>query len=147
MAGAHQTELAALARAVSRPHFTDLEIETQIRLAEYDDIGRRINETPADLKLERTLAALEAIRDHSSIELRRASAWSKVGAAARRIAVGLVGFPKERANEDLKRFNAFERGRIWCEIDSLIADLKRIQKCMQGGDVPQADSCEWGGRK
>jgi hypothetical protein len=140
MAGAHQNELAALARAALRPQFTPLEIETQIRLAEADDITRRINDTPADVKLERTLSALEAIRDFSSIEHRRASSWAKVSARARRIAVALIGSPKERANEDLKRFNAFDRGRIWCEIDSLIADLQRIQKCMQGGDVMQAEN-------
>lgn len=133
------TELAALS-AVIGPRITQAEIETQRLIADMDRVAAQIDATPLDVRRERVAAVLAGIIPACDAEAVRAAYWSRTPLAARRVASMCAGFPKERANDALQKFNAFERTRIWTALDNLIDDLRQIQKCMNGGNVPAGEA-------
>ena len=134
-----RTEYVALARAAG-PQITPLEIETQRILADMDRTAAQIAATPPDVRLERSAAVLAGIVSPADAEAVRAHYWGKTRTAARRVAVMAGNLPKERADDALAKFNAFERGRIHIEIEKLIAELRQVQKCMNGGHVPGGEA-------
>ena len=68
----------------------------------------------------------------------RAAHWIRLPLAARRVAVMCANLPKERADDALDKFNAFERGQINLAVIRLMRDLEQVKKAMQGGEVPAA---------
>lgn len=85
----------------------------------------------ADAAIVQSLALLKTDR-----EAVRAAHWSGLSIAVRRIAVMSANLPKERADDALSKFNAFERGRINLCIERLKREMEIIAKCMQAGDIP-----------
>jgi hypothetical protein len=89
-------------------------------------------------------AANAAIQDAYNIlgfkdrEAVRAAHWIRLPLAARRVAVMCANLPKERADDALDKFNAFERGQINLAVIRLMRDLEQVKKAMQGGEVPAA---------
>lgn len=127
-------ELSALA-AVSGPQITRAEIETKALLADMDRVAAQIAATHPDVRMERCAAVLAGIVSPADAEAVRAAFWSRTRLSARRVAVMAGNLPKERADDALNKFDAFERGRIHVEIEKLINDLRQVQKCMNGGHV------------
>ena len=132
---ANRTELAALAQ-VAGPQLTAAEIETKKLIAEMERVEAQIAATPPDVRMERSAAVLSGILTPADAEAVRAFYWSKAKLSARRVAVMAGNMPKERADDALAKFNAFERGRVHVEIEKLISELRQIQRCMNGGNVP-----------
>lgn len=132
---AHRPELAALAQ-VAGVQLTPAEIETQKLIAEMARVNAEIAATPPDVRMERSAAVLAGIVTPADAEAVRSHYWSKAKLSARRVAVMAGNMPKERADDALAKFNAFERGRVHVEIEKLIAELRQIQRCMNGGHVP-----------
>ena len=132
-----RSELAALSQAGVQ--LTREEIQTKVLLDEIRKISEQIAATPPDVRMERSAAVLAGIVTPADAEAVRAHYWSKTRLAARRVAVMAGLMPKERADDPLKNFNAFERGRIHLEIEKLIGDLRQVQKCMNGGRVPSSN--------
>jgi hypothetical protein len=130
-------ELAALERAAD-PRLTRAELETKAFLAEMDIISEQINNTPRDVRMERSAAVLAQIVSVADAEAVRAAYWMRVPLPARMVAVMSARLPKERANDALMKFDALERGRIWRELEKLIGHLTVTQKCMNGGRMPGA---------
>lgn len=135
MAITSRHELSALAQ-VAGPQITKSELETKALLADMDKIAAQIAATPPDVRMERCAAVLAGLVTPADAEAVRAAYWTRSRQAARRVAVMAGNLPKERAEGALGTFNAFERGRIHIEIERLIADLRQVQKCMNGGHVP-----------
>lgn len=129
-------ELAAVA-AVAGPTLTKQELETRAFLAEMDVVSAQINATPREQRMERSAAVLAMINTPADVEAIRAAYWTRVPMAARMVAVMSARIPKERASDALCKFNALERGRIWCEVAKLRANLEVVQKCMNGGRMPE----------
>lgn len=128
-------ELVAVA-AVAGPQLTPLELETKAFLAEMDVISAQINATPREQRMERGAAVLATIATPADVEAVRAAYWMRLPMAARMVAVMSARMPKERASDALCKFDALERGRIWCEVAKLRANLEVVQKCMNGGRMP-----------
>ncbi len=82
--------------------------------------------------LEQSKAALMLCMRKSDIEAVRAHYWTSARLAARRVAVLSANIPKERADDPLTKFSAFERDRINASIKALIDDLQKIQRGMCG---------------
>ena len=74
----------------------------------------------------------------ADVEAVRAAFWIGAPLAARMVAMLAAKMPKARASEPLKNLDAFERGTAYLAVESLIADLTVLQKCLQGGVIPQA---------
>jgi hypothetical protein len=127
-------ELSSLAKAAG-PQLTRAELDTHKILREMTSIVRQIADTPASVRMERTRKALQAIGGVSAIEPRRAAIWSRARLPLRRIACMSANIDKERANDALAKFNAFERTRIWTALDDLIDGLIEIQKCMSSSTI------------
>lgn len=130
-------ELAAVA-AVAGPQLTKAELETKAFLAEMDIVCAQINATPREQRMERAAAVLATIATPADVEAVRAAYWMRLPMAARMVAVMSARMPKERASDALCKFDALERGRIWCEVAKLRANLEVVQKCMNGGRMPGA---------
>ena len=128
-------ELAAVA-AVAGPQLTARELETQAFLREMDVVSAQINATPREVRMERAAAVLATIATPADVEAVRAAYWMRLPLAARMVAVMSARMPKERASDALCKFDALERGRIWCEVAKLRAQLEVAQKCMNGGRMP-----------
>ncbi len=128
-------ELSAIA-AVAGPQLTKAEIETKAFLAEMDVISAAINATPQDVRMERCAAVLAGIVKPADAEAVRAAYWMRLPLAARMVAVMSARLKKERANDALRTFNAFERGIMWVAIEKLQAQLAMAQKCCNGGAMP-----------
>jgi len=133
------TELAALA-AVSGPQLTRAEIETQKLLADMEAAAKAVHAVPLEVRRERSAAVLAGIVSLADAEAVRASYWTRTPLPARRVACMSAGYSKDRANDALTKFNAFERTRIWTALANLIAELEQVQKCMNGGNVPAAEA-------
>ncbi|MES2367184.1 MAG: hypothetical protein V4563_15005 [Pseudomonadota bacterium] len=127
-------ELSMLA-AVSGPQQTRAEAETEKLLQEWKEVNAQVAAVPQDVRMERCAAVLSGMVSAADAEAVRAAYWNRTRLAARRVAVMAGGLPKERADDALAKFDALERGRIHLEIEKLIADLRQIQKCMNGGHV------------
>lgn len=125
-------ELAAVA-AVAGPQLTAAELETKRFLAEMDEVCAQINATPREVRMERAAAVLATIATPADVEAVRAAYWMRLPLAARMVAVMSARMPKERASDALCKFDALERGRIWCEVAKLRAHMEVVQKCMNGG--------------
>ncbi len=130
-------ELAALA-AVNGPVRTPQEIETARYLADFTEACRQVNDTPMEVRQERIDAVRNLLVRPADAEAVRAAFWLRAPMAARMVAVMSAKLPKERATDALMKFDAFERGTIWVELQKLIGDLTLVQKCMNGGDMPKA---------
>ena len=134
-------ELQALS-SVHGPQMTQLEIDTKILLDERREHFRQMQETKAEVKKQRIENLLKQISQVASIESSRAAMWNRATVAQRRIACMCANIPKERANDSLTKFNAFERTRIWTALDELVDGLVNIKKCMTGGVVPQQNALQ-----
>lgn len=130
-------ELVAVAQ-VAGPQLTAAELETKKFLAEMDAISEQINNTPREVRMERSAAVLAMIVTPADAEAVRAAYWLRVPLAARMVAVMSAKMPKERASAALYTFDALERGRIWVELEKLMGNLAVAQKCMNGGRMPGA---------
>lgn len=128
-------ELAAVA-AVAGPQLTSAELETQKYLAEFAVVCAQVEATPRELRMERAAAVLATIATPADVEAVRAAYWMRLPLAARMVAVMSARMPKERASDALCKFDALQRGRIWCEVAKLRAQLEIAQKCMNGGRMP-----------
>lgn len=133
------SELSALA-AVSGPQLTRAEIETKKLLADMEAASKAVDAVPLEMRRERVAAVLAGIVSLADAEAVRAAYWTRTPLPARRVACMAAGYSKDRANDALTKFNAFERTRIWTALDNLIGDLQQIQKCMNGGAVPAAEA-------
>ena len=129
-------ELVAVA-AVAGPQLTKQELETKAFLAEMDAVCAQINATPREVRMERSAEVLAMIATPADVEAVRAAYWMRLPMAARMVAVMSARMPKERASDALCKFDALERGRIWCEVAKLRANLEVVQKCMNGGRMPE----------
>lgn len=130
-------EMAAVA-AVAGPQLTAVELETKRFLAEMDVVCAQINATPREVRMERAAAVLATIATPADVEAVRAAYWTRLPLPTRMVAVMSARMPKERASDALNKFDALERGRIWCEVAKLRANLEMVQKCMNGGRMPGA---------
>lgn len=128
-------EMRAVA-AVAGPQLTALELETKAFLAEMDVVSAQINATPREQRMERAAAVLATIATPADVEAVRAAYWMRLPLAARMVAVMSARMPKERASDAMCKFDALERGRIWCEVAKLHGQLEVVQKCMNGGRMP-----------
>lgn len=132
---AERIELAALAAAAG-PRRSQQEIETYAYLAEFTAICAQIDATSTEVRMERVQAVRDALVRPSDAEAVRAAFWLKAPLAARMVAVMSAKLPKERANDALATFDAFERGRVWIALNKLLGELALVQKCMNGGRMP-----------
>jgi hypothetical protein len=130
-----RTELRALA-AVAGPTLTPAEMETRKLLDDMDAVARHIDSIPREQRMERSAAVLAQIVKPADAEAVRAAYWLRLPLAVRMVAVMSARLPKERANDALNKFDAFERGIMWRSLERLIADLHVTQKCMNGGAMP-----------
>ncbi len=135
MQSPNMIELQALS-LVQGPRLTQLEIDTQILLDERSAALRKVNETKEAVKRQRIEHCLQQIDRVASIESLRAATWNRATVAQRRIACMCANLPKERADDALTKFDAFERTKIWTALDDLVDGLVNIKKCMTGGIVP-----------
>jgi hypothetical protein len=133
---AERIELAALA-AVAGPQRTQQELETSVYLADFAAACRAVDDTPLDVRQERIQAVKELLVTPSDAEAVRAAYWMRAPLPARMVAVMSAKLPKERANDALMKFDAFERGTIWNALQKLVGELGIIQKCMNGGAMPK----------
>jgi hypothetical protein len=129
-------ELSALARAAG-PQLNSAEIETARYLAEFEEACRQADATPREVKMERIQAVRDLLVRPADAEAVRAAYWLRAPLPARMVAVMAARLPKERGNDALMKFDAFERGTIWNALQALVADLSTIQKCMNGGEMPK----------
>jgi hypothetical protein len=132
---AERIELAALAAATA-PR-SGLEISTYAYLAEFTAACEEVARVPEDVRQERIQALRSIVARPSDVEAMRAAVWLNAPAGARMVAVIAAGLHKDRAADGLSKFDAFERGRVWVQLQKLVADLGQIQKCMQGGRMPE----------
>lgn len=132
---AERIELAALA-AVAGPQRTAQEIETAAYLADFAAACKQVEETPLEVRQERCQAVLKLLVRPADAEAVRAAYWMRAPLPARMVAVMAARLPRERANDALNTFDAFERGLIWCALDKLVGELGLVQKCMNGGRMP-----------
>lgn len=128
-------ELAALTRAAD-PRLNAAELETRAFLAEMDAVCEQINNTPREVRMERSAAVLAMIVSAADAEAVRAAYWMRAPLAARMVAVMSARMPKERAHDALNKFDALERGLVWIELQKLVGHLTVVQKCMAGGRMP-----------
>jgi len=133
---AERIELAALA-AVAGPQRTQQELQTSVYLAEFAAACRAVDDTPLDVRQERIQAVKDLLVTPSDAEAVRAAYWLRAPLPARMVAVMSAKLPKERANDALMKFDAFERGTIWNALKKLVGELGIIQKCMNGGQMPK----------
>lgn len=134
---AERIELAALGAAVPAAR-SRMEIETYTFLADFTEACRQVAETPAEVRMERVQAVRDALVRPSDAEALRAAFWLRAPLAARMVAVMSAKLDKDRANDALSTFDAFERGRVWIALNKLLAELGMVQKCMNGGRMPNA---------
>ena len=132
-------ELAALA-AVAGVQHTAQEIATAAYLAEFAAACRQVAETPQDVRMERVQAVRDLIIRPADAEAVRAAFWMRSPLGARMVAVMLVRLPRERANDALHTFDAFQRGTMFNAIEKLVGELRLIQRCMNGGRMPGAEA-------
>lgn len=130
---AERLELAALAAAAG-PQRTPQEIETSAYLAEFDAICKRIDATPLEVREERVQAVRNLTVRPADAEAVRAAFWMRAPLSARMVAVMSARLPKQRAEDALSTFNAFDRGAVWVALNRLMGELEMIQKCMNGGN-------------
>lgn len=117
------------------PRITQAELDTRIHLQQMTEVTRQVNATPFAERLRRSRAAMDMVEQAQNIEAVRAGIWAKMPLSARRVACLCANMPKERAMDELNKFNAFERTRIWTAIDNLVDDLEKIKRCMNGGVI------------
>jgi hypothetical protein len=134
-------ELLALSSAQC-PRETYLEAQTKIVLAERREFSRRIADTKMEIKKARIDACLRQIDAKQSLASLQAAVWNRATLAQRRIACMCANIDKDRANDSLTKFDAFERTKMWTALDDLIDGLVNIQKCMTGGKVPQSNAVQ-----
>jgi hypothetical protein len=132
---AERIELAALAAAAVER--TPQEIQTSAYLAEFAAVCEQVVRVPEEVRQERIQALRAIVARPSDIEAVRASFWLNAPMAARMVAVMSAKLPKDRAKDSLNKFDAFERGLVWIALERLMADLAQVQKCMQGGRMPE----------
>jgi hypothetical protein len=132
---AEHIELAALAAAVPAAR-SRMEVETYVFLAEYTEACRTVAETPMETRMERVQAVRDALVRPSDAEALRAAFWLRAPLAARMVAVMSAKLHKDRANDALSTFDAFERGLVWIALNKLLGELAMVQKCMNGGRMP-----------
>jgi hypothetical protein len=132
---AERIELAALA-AVAGPQPTTQEINTYAYLADFTAVCEQVARVPEETRQERIMALRAIVARPADVEAMRAAFWLRAPRGARMVAVISAGLPKERAEDALKTFNAFDRGLIWIALEKLLADLTQVQKCMHGGEMP-----------
>lgn len=128
-------ELAALARAVGVQR-TPQEIETLKLLQSMTVNGAQIDATPADVKAERCAEALAAVKLRTDAEAVRAAMWAGMPLRVRRMVCAIGGMQKGRADDELRKFDALERGTIYAAMDTVIRDLEKAKRCMVGGEMP-----------
>lgn len=128
-------ERAALA-AVAGVQHTAQEIETAAYLAEFVAACRQVAETPQDVRMERVQAVRDLIIRPADAEAVRAAFWMRTPLAARMVAVMSIRLPRQRAEDALHTFDAFQRGQMWCAIEKLTGELSLVQRCMNGGRMP-----------
>jgi hypothetical protein len=131
-----RTELAALAASAGVQH-TAQEIETSAYLATFVAACKAVAETPLDVRQERCQAVLKMVVKPADAEAVRAAFWLRAPLSARMVAVMSARLHKDRASDALNTFDAMERGLIWCALEKLVSELGVVQKCMQGGRMPQ----------
>jgi len=131
-----RVELAALARAAG-PQLNNQEAETYAYLATFAEACRQVAETPQDVRMERVQAVRDLIVKPADAEAMRAAFWLRAPLSARMVAVMSARLPRERANDALNTFDAMERGLMWCALDKLMGELSLIQRCMNGGRMPE----------
>jgi hypothetical protein len=132
-----RTEMAALAQAVAGSQRTAQEIETAAYLADFVACCRRVAETPQDVRMERVQAVRDLLVRPADAEAVRAAYWMRAPLAARMVAVMSIRLPRERANDALNSFDAMERGLMWNALEKLAGELGLVQKCMNGGRMPE----------
>lgn len=98
------------------------------------EANSRIQNAEMD-KIRATLAKNQLAAD---VEAVRAHFWMGAPVAVRMVAMMAAKMPKARANEPLKNLDALERGTAYIAVEDLIAALTVLQKCLQGGTMPQA---------
>jgi hypothetical protein len=130
-------QLAALAAAVAGPQRTAQEIETSAYLADFAAACREVEATPREVRMERVQAVRELLVRPADAEAVRAAYWLRATLPARMVAVMAARLPRERASDALMTFDAMERGLIWMALEKLVGELGLVQKCMQGGRMPQ----------
>ena len=130
-----RAEHFALRDAALRPQLTELEIETQVRLADMAEQSTRIAAVPKEERMQRSHDALMLIRQIADVETVRAGVWANASPAVRHICVRSIDLPKARAEDALRKFNAFERGRMWMEIDRLVRELEYVKRALNGGGI------------
>lgn len=128
-------EMRAVA-AVNGPVLNTTELETRRLLDDLDVVAQQINSIPKEQRMERSAAVLAQIVKPADAEAVRAAYWLRLPLAVRMVAVMSAKLPKERANDALSKFDAFQRGSMWRSIERLVADLLVVQKCMNGGPMP-----------
>jgi hypothetical protein len=131
-------ELAALAAALPRRSLQ--EIETAVFLADFTEACRKVAEVPHEVRQERVQAVRDALVRPSDAEALRAAFWLRAPLSARMVAVMSAKLHKDRANDALSTFDAFERGRVWVALEKLLGELAMVQKCMNGGRMPAASA-------
>jgi hypothetical protein len=129
-------EHAAVARAVPAPRVTRAEAETQALIAEWDALAVAVAQIPREVQMERAAAVLAHCVTPADAEAVRAAFWLRLPLPARMVVVMSARLPKERANDALSTFDAFERGTMWRTIEALQGNLAVAQKCMNGGRLP-----------
>jgi hypothetical protein len=134
MKSANIEELSALS-SVAGPQITRAEIETREHIQEMNRVMIQIAATSASERRKRSQEALQAVAGVSGVENKLAAVWSRATIAQRHIAVTSAGIPKERANDALAKFNAFEKTRMWTTLDELIDGLIAIQKCLLNSPI------------
>lgn len=143
MAGNQQAEMHCLSLAAIRPQLTDMEIETQVWLAQNEENNRQIESLPRDVRMQRSHDALAMIKKISDVEAVRASNWSCTPMAVRRLCVLSIGLDEKRARDELRKFDALQRGLMWCQVEKLVDDLENAKRSLCGGDMPGRE-CENG---
>lgn len=133
---AERIELAALAAATVQR--SSLEVTTAAYLAEFTAVCASVAAVPEDVRQERIAALRAIVARPADVEAMRAAFWLNAPEGARLVAVMAAGLPKTRAKDALNKFDAMERGVIWVALQKLLADLGQVQKCMQGGRMPES---------
>lgn len=83
--------------------------------------------------------ALSLLHKASNKEAVQAAHWAGLEPEFKLFVVWRAGLAKERANDALAKFNAFERKKIWQVMEKTINACEVGKRAMQGGSVPVQD--------
>ncbi len=84
------------------------------------------------------LARLKTIvRKISDMEAVRASNWAQAAMSVRRICVLSIGLDERCARYELRKFDALQRGLMWCAMEQLLEDIQQVKSSLCGGDIPR----------